>query len=59
MTEPWINSLIKSSCGRAKYSELIERKGFVNQLRLVWFVVFAALRDWRLPDKNQSDPSDS
>ena len=56
MTPPAINRWIKTECGRAKYTELAARPGLLAQLRLAWFVLIAALRDWRLP--NQSDASE-
>jgi hypothetical protein len=40
---------IKTECGQAKYAELAARSGFLPRLRLVWFVLIAALRDSRLP----------
>jgi hypothetical protein len=40
---------IKSDCGRAKVRELARRPGLPARLRLGWFVLIAALRDWRLP----------
>ncbi|MEB3259442.1 MAG: hypothetical protein VKP63_02305 [Cyanobacteriota bacterium] len=40
---------VKTPCGRAKYLELAERRGPLARLRRWWFVVIAALRDWRLP----------
>lgn len=48
MTPPGIHRWIKTQCGRAKYAELASRRGPLAQLRLVWFVVIAALRDWPL-----------
>lgn len=48
---------IKTECGRAKYAELAARPGLLARLRLGWFVLIAALRDWRLPD--QAGGSDS
>jgi hypothetical protein len=44
---------IKTECGRAKYTELAARQGWLAQLRLAWFVVIAALRDWRQPNPDQ------
>jgi hypothetical protein len=38
---------IKTACGRAKYSELAGRSGTAARLRLAWFVLIAAIRDWR------------
>ncbi len=40
---------IKTECGRARYAELVARPGPWARLRLAWFVLIAALRDWRLP----------
>lgn len=40
---------VKTPCGRAKYLELAERRGPLARLRRWWFVVIAALRDWRVP----------
>ncbi len=40
---------VKTPCGRAKYLELAHRGGFGARLRRWWFVLIAALRDWRLP----------
>ena len=39
---------IKTECGRAKYTELAGRKGASARLRLAWFVLIAAIRDWQL-----------
>ena len=36
---------IKTVCGIEKYDELSKRKGFLNQLRFYWFVLFASIRD--------------
>ena len=51
---PPIHRWIKTECGRAKYAELSNRAGFLAKTRLSWFVVMAALRDWRLPDPDQT-----
>ncbi len=40
---------IRTECGRAKYLELAARPGPLAPLRLAWFVLIAALRDWHLP----------
>lgn len=48
---------IKTDCGRAKYAELASRAGAPARLRLAWFVLIAALRDWRLPDAPVGDQS--
>jgi hypothetical protein len=40
---------VKTECGLAKYQELARRNGPWAWLRRRWFVVIAALRDWRLP----------
>lgn len=49
MSPPAIHRWIKTDCGRAKFAELAERPGALAKLRLSWFVIIAALRDWRLP----------
>jgi hypothetical protein len=56
MARPTVHRWIKTDCGRAKYAELAQRRGALAPLRLAWFVLIAALRDWRLPD--QADPSE-
>jgi hypothetical protein len=48
---------IKTDCGRAKYAELARRSGPVAWLRLAWFVLVAALRDWRLSAPEPENPS--
>ena len=50
---------IKTDCGRAKLAELQQRTGPANYVRLAWFILIAALRDWRLPNPDQSDVSTS
>jgi hypothetical protein len=50
---------IKTECGRAKLLELRQRRGFAALPRLIWFILIAALRDWRLPNPDQSDVSTS
>ena len=49
MQQPAIHRWIKTDCGRAKYADLAARPGGLARVRLAWFVVIAALRDWRLP----------
>jgi hypothetical protein len=49
---PAIYRWIKTECGRAKYADLAQRPGTLAKLRLGWFVLIAALRDWRLPDQS-------
>jgi hypothetical protein len=46
---PAIWRWIKTDCGRAKHAELASRSGPVAWVRLAWFVLVAAIRDWRLP----------
>ena len=57
INRPPIHRWIKTECGRAKYADLSNRSGFTAKARLGWFVVIAALRDWRLPDPDQSSGS--
>jgi hypothetical protein len=54
-----LHRLIKTDCGRAKLTELEQRQGIAARLRLAWFILIAALRDWRLPNPDQSDVSTS
>jgi hypothetical protein len=46
---PVIWRWIKTDCGRAKYADLDGRPGPLARLRLTWFVLVAAIRDWCLP----------
>ena len=57
MSAPAIHRWIKTACGRAKYAELSARSGLPARLRLLWFVLIAALRDWPLPDQPESSDS--
>ena len=50
---------IKTDCGRAKLADLQQRSGPTARARLAWFILIAALRDWRLPNPDQSDVSTS
>jgi len=50
---------IKTDCGRAKLVDLAARPGVLARLRLIWFVVIAALRDLPLPNPDQSGESSS
>ena len=56
---PALHRWIKTDCGRAKLAELQQRTGPDNRMRLAWFILIAALRDWRLPNPDQSDVSTS
>jgi hypothetical protein len=55
---PPIHRWIKAPCGRAQYAELANRSGLPARLRLAWFVLIAALRDWNLPDPDQAESAD-
>ena len=57
MQQSAIHRWIKTECGRAKYAELSARTGLPARLRLLWFVLIAALRDWPLPDQPESSDS--
>ena len=56
---PALHRWIKTDCGRAKLAELLQRTGPTDRVRLAWFILIAALRDWRLPNPDQSDVSTS
>jgi len=51
--QPGAYRWIKTECGRAKYSELAAREGLMARLRLAWFVLIAAWRDWNLTAPDQ------
>ena len=57
--DPPLHRWIKTDCGRAKLAELEQRRGPMARLRLTWFVALAAIRDWPLPEPDQSDDSTS
>ena len=52
MAAPAAFRWIKTECGRAKYAELVSQPGPLARLRLAWFVLIAAIRDWRKADTN-------
>ena len=52
MDKNLIFSLIKTECGRAKYVMLASKKGILNRIRLYWFILFAAIEDWNIRDKD-------
>ena len=54
MNNTGIERWIKTDCGRAKYSELALRTGFVAKLRLGWFVLIAVLRDLPINNNDQA-----
>ena len=56
---PAMHRWIKTDCGRAKLAELQQRTGPTSRARLAWFILIAALRDWGLPNPDQSDVSTS
>ena len=51
---PSVFRWIKTDCGRAKYADLNAKQGFRARGRLIWFVLIAAIRDWRLADPDQA-----
>ncbi|MGB1417599.1 MAG: hypothetical protein ACPHAS_04340 [Synechococcus sp.] len=51
---PLLHRWIKTDCGRAKLADLQQRPGPVAKLRLAWFIVIAALRDF---PRQPSEPS--
>ena len=56
---PALHRWIKTDCGRAKLAQLQQRTGPIARGRLAWSILIAALRDWRLPNPDQSDVSTS
>ncbi len=59
MQHPFINALIKTPCGRAKYTDLASKRGTFSFFRLIWFVFFATLRDLPLENPDYLDDSKS
>ena len=47
---PALHRWIKTDCGRAKLADLQQRRSPTARMRLAWFILIAALRDWRLPN---------
>ena len=43
-----IYQFIKTDCGRSKYESLILKKGTINKLRLIWFIVIATIKDLKI-----------
>jgi hypothetical protein len=52
MERPAAYRWIKTACGRAKYDALAARPGGWGRLRLGWFVLIAAIRDWGVEDSD-------
>ncbi len=59
MPPKFIQRLIKTECGRAKYLELADRSGFLAKIRLVWFIFFAGIKDWNIPESDWIQDSKS
>ncbi len=53
MKNPMINSLIKTQCGRETYAKLIQNQVFIPRLRLYWFIFWAVLKDWNIPNPDK------
>ena len=56
---PALHRWIKTDCGRAKLAGLQQRSGPIARVRLAWFILITAVRDWRLANPDQSDVSTS
>ncbi len=52
--KPKLFSLIKTDCGRAKYSELIVRKGLTARIRFIWFILVAVIKDWNIKEDTKN-----
>jgi hypothetical protein len=57
MTRPPIHRWIKTDCGRVKLAQLQQRQGTSAKIRMGWFVLIAAIRDWSLPNPDQQPNS--
>ena len=53
MSQPAVCRWIKTECSRAKFADLAARPGPLAKLRLVCFVLIAALRAWPLPAQSE------
>ena len=53
LPKEWHMQLIKTPCGRSKYYVLANKKDFIGRIRLAWFILFAAIRDWNLPSPDK------
>jgi hypothetical protein len=56
MRDPAAFRWIKTDCGRATYLDLAQRQGVASRIRLGWFVLIAAIRDWPLANPEQAGP---
>ena len=54
-----LEKLIKTDCGKQKYIELSQRKGIIAKLRFYWFIIFAVIEDWNLPESDHIKRSES
>ena len=50
MKSPPIFTLIKTPCGRSKFKELSSKKDIASRVRLIWFIFFAVIKDFNLPN---------
>ena len=53
MSQPLLFFFIKTTCGRAKYNELVSRKGILSKIRLSFFVLIAILKDWNIENPEE------
>ena len=37
---------IRTTCGIEKYNVLSKKKGFLNRIRFIWFIIAASIRDF-------------
>ena len=59
MTAPWIHSWIKTPCGRTKYAELNSKQGIISRIRLLWFILWAIIRDLNISNPDQNNGPES
>ena len=59
MNKKIIYSFIKTTCGRQKFEYLSTKKDLLSTLRLYWFIIAAAIRDWGLEAQEVPDESNS
>ena len=51
-------NVIKTPCGREKLTLLASKQGLLAKLRLLWFVIFATLKDINIPNPDHDEDSD-
>ena len=59
MSKQKVFLFIKTECGRMKFAQLASKTGIFSKIRLFWFIFFASIKDWNLPNPDQIEESKS